>query len=183
MILPRWVHRVPEPRSGPLCSRIGPLLRESRLRKKQCECGSQSYEAHWLHLSVRTVNGRASILPEESDVVARLWLPAAFAIVSPIVCALPGGFDWTLTLESAVFLRLRCHAREAGGAAFAARGARELRPRRPLTQRTRAVGVGVAVDRREPRRRLTLLDPRCSAVRLSILALNGPKPWPKPGIM
>ena len=33
--------------------------------------------------------------------VARLWLPAAFAIVSPIVCPLPAGFQGTLTPESA----------------------------------------------------------------------------------
>src|ERR1044071_1462506 len=48
---------------------------------------------------------------------------------------------------------------EPCGRILAARCAGELRPLRILAQRTRAIGAGVCVDRREPCRRLTLLDP------------------------
>ena len=43
--------------------------------------------------------------------------------------------------------------------------------------------VRVPVDSGQSGRRLALLDPVLQVVRLSIFALNGPKPWPKPGIM
>ena len=51
----------------------------------------------------------------------------------------------TIRLDNASWT-LRRYAREAGGVALAARCAGELRPLRPLTQRTRAVGVRVAVE-------------------------------------
>ena len=121
--------------------------------------------------------------------VARLWLPAAFAIVSPIVCALPVGFQQTLTPESAVFSISATVT--VYGATHAKLAALPSLPGAP-------VNFGHFGHSHNGRERFALGFPSiavrpagacpcsthaCSAVRLSIFALNGPKPWPKPGIM
>src|SRR6185369_10028501 len=68
------------------------------------------------------------------------------------------------------------HAGEAAGAALGAGAAGELRPLRPLAQRTGAVGVGVAVGRGPPLRRLALLDPVAQHRQAVHLGVERPEP-------